>query len=171
MSVTTCHTYQEAGHWLQPFLFICINHECEWTPGGIPLTQHLLGSHQWCNILDILDHGCGYSSITNIRSHNNLILIQWASKDISGMRLRKGNGQLVSSSTSRRPTRQTGNMASSETFTGLASEADCLFLSHGISRGPPNSGQNWDHTLWRILPREGCSNWWCPGCDMFWTEN
>ena len=26
-------------------------------------------------------------------------------------------------------------------------------------------------TLWQILPRGGCSNWWCPGCDMFWTED
>ena len=26
-------------------------------------------------------------------------------------------------------------------------------------------------TLWRILPRGRCSNWRCPGCDMFWTED
>ena len=25
--------------------------------------------------------------------------------------------------------------------------------------------------LWRILPRGRCSNWRCPGCDMFWTED
>ena len=26
-------------------------------------------------------------------------------------------------------------------------------------------------TLWWIQPRGGCSNWWCPGCDMLWTED
>ena len=26
-------------------------------------------------------------------------------------------------------------------------------------------------TLSWILPRGGCSNWWCPGCDMLWTED
>ena len=46
----------------------------------------------------------------------------------------------------------------------------CLFLSQNIS-GPQNASQNWDHTFWRILPRGGCSNWWCPGCDLFWTED
>ena len=25
-------------------------------------------------------------------------------------------------------------------------------------------------TLWRILPRGRCSNWRCPGCDMFWMR-
>ena len=50
----------------------------------------------------------------------------WALKDISGMPLLRGNRQLVSSLTGRKPMRQPGNMASSETFTGLASEADCL---------------------------------------------
>ena len=40
-----------------------------------------------------------------------------------------------------------------------------------ISLGPPNSSQNWDHTFWWILPRGRCSYWWCPGCDMFWTDD
>ena len=40
-----------------------------------------------------------------------------------------------------------------------------------ISQGPANPSQNWDSTLWRILPRGRCSNWRCPGCDMFWTED
>ena len=40
-----------------------------------------------------------------------------------------------------------------------------------ISQGPANPSQNWDNTLWRILPRGRCSNWRCPGCDMFWTED
>ena len=57
-------------------------------------------------------------------------------------------------------------MASSETSTGLASEADCLLLCQNIS-GPANPIQNWDNTLWRILPRGRCSNWWCPGCECF----
>ena len=41
----------------------------------------------------------------------------------------------------------------------------------GISQGPPNPSQNWDHTLRWILPGGRCSNWWRPGCDMFWTED
>ena len=36
-----------------------------------------------------------------------------------------------------------------------------------ISQGSANPSQNWDNTLWRILPRWKCSNWRCPGCDMF----
>ena len=40
-----------------------------------------------------------------------------------------------------------------------------------LYQGPANPSQNWDNTLWRILPRGRCSNWWCPGCDMFWTED
>ena len=40
-----------------------------------------------------------------------------------------------------------------------------------VSQGPANPSQNWDNTLWRILPRGRCSNWQCPGCDMFWTED
>ena len=56
----------------------------------------------------------------------------WVLKDISGMRLHKGSRQSVSFLTWRRPTRQPGNMVSFETFTGLASEADCLFLSQNI---------------------------------------
>ena len=45
-----------------------------------------------------------------------------------------------------KPMRQPGIMAASETFTGLASEADCLFLCQNIS-GPANLSQNWDNTL------------------------
>ena len=40
-----------------------------------------------------------------------------------------------------------------------------------ISQGPANRNQYWDNTLWQILPRGRCHNWWCPGCDMFWTED
>ena len=40
-----------------------------------------------------------------------------------------------------------------------------------ISQGPANPSQNWDNTLWWILPRGRCSNWWCPVCDLFWTED
>ena len=39
------------------------------------------------------------------------------------------------------------------------------------SKGPQNQSQNWDHTLWWILPRGRCSNWWCPCCDMLWSED
>ena len=41
----------------------------------------------------------------------------------------------------------------------------------GISQGPANPSQNWDNIIWRILPRGRCSNWWCPCCDMLWTED
>ena len=40
-----------------------------------------------------------------------------------------------------------------------------------ISQGPTNLSQNWDNTLWRILPKGRCYDWQCPGCDMFWTED
>ena len=40
-----------------------------------------------------------------------------------------------------------------------------------ISKGPQNQSQNWDHTLWWILPRGRCSNWWCPCCDMLRSED
>ena len=36
-----------------------------------------------------------------------------------------------------------------------------------MSQGPANPSQNRDNTLWWILPRGRCSNWWCPGCDIF----
>ena len=44
-------------------------------------------------------------------------------------------------------------------------------LCFRISQGLANPSQNWDNTLWWILPRGRCSNWWCPGCDMLWTED
>ena len=65
--------------------------------------------------------------------------------------------------------RQPGNMASSETFTGSASEADCLFLCQNISGTGESESELGQH--WRILPRGRCSNWRCPGCDMIWTED
>ena len=43
------------------------------------------------------------------------------------------NRQLVSSLTSRKLTRQLGNMISNVNFIGLVLEADCMFLSPGIS--------------------------------------
>ena len=54
-------------------------------------------------------------------------------KDISGMPLLRGNRRLVSSLTWRKPMRQPDKMASFETFTGFASEADCLFSCQNIS--------------------------------------
>ena len=93
----------------------------------------------------ILDRSqCGF------RKHRSTTDHLWVLKDISGMRLHKGSWQSVSQDW---PQRQTA----------------CFCLR--ISQGPPNQSQNWDHTLWRILHRGGCSNWWCPGCDMFWTED
>ena len=40
-----------------------------------------------------------------------------------------------------------------------------------ISKGPQNQSKSWDHTLWWILPRGRCSNWWCPCCDMLRSED
>ena len=40
-----------------------------------------------------------------------------------------------------------------------------------IYQGPQNQIQNWEYTLWRILPRGRCSHWWCPRCDMCRTED
>ena len=57
----------------------------------------------------------------------------WVLRDISGTHLPEGTRQLVSSFTWRKHMRQPGNMVSSEIFTGLASEADCLFLCQNIS--------------------------------------
>ena len=51
----------------------------------------------------------------------------------SGMPLHGDSRQWVSSLTWRKPMRQPGTMVLSGTFTGLVSEADCLFLYHNIS--------------------------------------
>ena len=70
-----------------------------------------------------------------------------ALKDISEMPLVRGNRQLVSCLTWRKPMRQPGNMASSETFTGLASEADCLFLFQNILRTGESESELGQHSL------------------------
>ena len=57
----------------------------------------------------------------------------WVLKDISGMPLHRGSRQYASSLTWKRPMKQPGNMASFKTFTGLASETDCLLLCRNIS--------------------------------------
>ena len=64
----------------------------------------------------------------------------------------RGNRQLVSSLTWRKPMKQPGNMVSSETFTGLASEADCLFLCQNIS----GTGESeWTTLSDEFYPEEG----------------
>ena len=78
----------------------------------------------------------------------------WALKDISGMPLLRGNRQLVSSLTWRKPMRQPGNMASSETFTGLASEADCLFLFQNISGTGESESELGRHSLMNSTQRK-----------------
>ena len=78
----------------------------------------------------------------------------WALKDISGMPLLRGNRQLVSSLTWRKPMRQPGNMASSETFTGLASEADCLFLFQNISGTGESESELGQHPLMNSTQRK-----------------
>ena len=78
----------------------------------------------------------------------------WALKDISGMPLLRGNRQLVSSLTWRKPMRQPGNMASSETFTGLASEADCLFSCQNISGTVESESEVGQHSLTNSTQRK-----------------
>ena len=41
-----------------------------------------------------------------------------------------------------------------------------VFVSEYLKE-PANPSQNLDNALWWILPRGRCSNWRCPGCDMF----
>ena len=78
----------------------------------------------------------------------------WALKDISGMPLLRGNRQLVSSLTWRKHMRQPGNMASSETVTGLASEADCLFLLQNISGTGESESELGQHSLMNSTQRK-----------------
>ena len=52
------------------------------------------------------------------------------------------------------PMRQPGNMASSETFTGLASEADCLFLCQNISGTGESESELGQHSD-KFYPEEG----------------
>ena len=71
-----------------------------------------------------------------------------------GMPLLRGNRQLVSFLTWRKPLRQPGNMASSETFTGLASEADCLFLCQNISGIGESESELGQHSLTNSTQRK-----------------
>ena len=57
----------------------------------------------------------------------------WVLKDISGMPLHRDSRQLISSLTWKMHMKQPGNTAPFETFTGLASEADCLCLCRNIT--------------------------------------
>ena len=66
--------------------------------------------------------------------------------------------------------RQPGNMLSSETFTVLAKEADCLFLCQNISRNGESESESGEHSLMNSTQRKVFQQWWWPGCDMFWTE-
>ena len=87
----------------------------------------------------------------------------------SGMPLHRNNRQLVSSLIWRKTTGLRGNMVSSVTYIGLASEADCLFL--WVSQVAPNLSPHWDYTLRWILSRRRSTNWWCPGCYMLWNKD
>ena len=78
----------------------------------------------------------------------------WVLKDISGTHLLEGSRQLVSSLTWRKHMTQPGNMVSSETFTGLASEADCLFLSQNISGTGESESELGQHSD-EFYPEEG----------------
>ena len=53
-----------------------------------------------------------------------------------------------------KPMRQPGNMASSETFTGLASEADCLFLFQNISATGEAESELGQHSLMNSTQRK-----------------
>ena len=66
----------------------------------------------------------------------------------------RGNRQLVSSLTWRKPMKQPGNMVSSKTFTGLASEADCLFLCQNISGTGESESELGQHSLTNSTQRK-----------------
>ena len=78
----------------------------------------------------------------------------WVLKNISGTRSLRGSRQLVSSLTWRKHMRQPGNMVSSKTFTGLASEADCLFLCQNISGTGESESESGQHFLTNSTPRK-----------------
>ena len=78
----------------------------------------------------------------------------WVLKDISGTFLPRGCRQLVSSLTWRKYMRQPGNMASSETFTGLAAEADCLFLCQNIPGTGESESELGQHSLMNSTQRK-----------------
>ena len=65
-----------------------------------------------------------------------------------------GNRPLVFSLTWRKPIRQPGNMASSDTFTGFASEADCLFLCQNISGTGESESELGQHSLTNFTRRK-----------------
>ena len=79
---------------------------------------------------------------------------RWVLKGISGTHLPECSRQLVYSLTWRKHMRQPGNMVSSETLTGLASEADCLFLSQNISGTDVSVSELGKHSLMNSTQRE-----------------
>ena len=98
----------------------------------------------------------GYKTEASVVSGNIVAQLTtwWVSKDISEMPLHKGNRQLVSSLTWRRPMKQPGNTVSSETFTGKASEADCLFSCQNISGTAESKSELGPHSD-EFYPEEG----------------
>ena len=56
-----------------------------------------------------------------------------------------------------------------ETTKMKSMKAPGLFLCQHISGTSESESVLGQHSL--NLPRGRCSNWWCPGCDMFWTED
>ena len=73
---------------------------------------------------------------------------------VSGTHLPEGSRQLFSSLTWRKHMRQTGNMVSSEIFTGLASEAHCLFLCQNISGTGESESELGQHSLTNSTQRK-----------------
>ena len=97
----------------------------------------------------ILDRSqCGF------RKHRSTTDPWWALKDIFGTHLPESSRQSVSSLTWRKHMRQPGNMVSSETFTGSASEADCLFLSRNISGTGESESELGQHSLTNSTQRK-----------------
>ena len=73
---------------------------------------------------------------------------------VSGTHLPEGSRQLFSSLTWRKHMRQPGNMVSSEIFTGLASEAHCLFLCQNISGTGESESELGQHSLTNSTQRK-----------------
>ena len=85
------------------------------------------------------------------------------------MPLHRGSRQLASSLTWKRPMKQPiwHHWRPSQDWPQRLTACFCV----RISKEPQNQSQNWDHTLWWILPRRRCSNWWCPCCYMLWSKD
>ena len=96
----------------------------------------------------ILDRSqCGFRKHRSTTDH--LVSLERYLRDAFAQRQ-----QAVGLLTWRKPMRQPGNMASSETFTGLASEADCLSLCQSISGTVESESELGQHSLTNSTQRK-----------------